>query len=54
LAVHSMKTLLESESGIEKLSLDVTLGNPALRLYERIGFEKSQDYSMCRYYSTNA
>ncbi|NHJ14828.1 MAG: GNAT family N-acetyltransferase [Candidatus Thorarchaeota archaeon] len=54
LAVHSMKTLLKSKPEIEKLSLDVTLSNPALHLYERIGFEKAQGYSMYRYYPTGA
>lgn len=44
--VHSMKRLLESDSDLIKVDLDVTLSNHARFLYESLGFTKVQDYTM--------
>ena len=44
--VHSLKNLLEGESNIEKVSLDVTLENNARYLYQSLGFTTVNEYSM--------
>jgi ribosomal protein S18 acetylase RimI-like enzyme len=46
LIVHSMKQLLESESAITKIELDVTLRNKARYLYESLGFKTAETYAM--------
>ncbi|NHI87936.1 MAG: N-acetyltransferase [Candidatus Thorarchaeota archaeon] len=45
LLIHSMKQLLESESSISKIELDVTLSNKARYLYELLGFKTVETYS---------
>ncbi|MFX1483978.1 MAG: GNAT family N-acetyltransferase [Promethearchaeota archaeon] len=44
--VHSMKRLLESDSDLIKIELDVTLSNIARFLYESLGFTKLQEYTL--------
>ena len=46
LIVHSMKQLLESESCISNIELDVTLSNTARYLYESLGFRTAETYAM--------
>lgn len=44
--IHSMKKLVESDSAIKKIDLDVTISNPAFNLYKSIGFGKVSDWSV--------
>jgi ribosomal protein S18 acetylase RimI-like enzyme len=44
--IHSMKEILEGESDILRVDLDVTLENKALFLYESIGYEQVREYSI--------
>ena len=44
--IHSMKELLSGESDIAKIGLDVTLENNARFLYQSLGYETVNEYSM--------
>ena len=44
--IHSMKEILEGESDIVKVDLDVTLENKAKFLYKSLGYETVREYSM--------
>lgn len=46
LLVHSMKHLITTEPAIGKIALDVTLSNPAINLYDSLGFTRETDYSV--------
>ena len=46
LLVHSIKHLVATEPAIIKIALDVTLSNPAINLYDSLGFTRVADYSV--------
>jgi ribosomal protein S18 acetylase RimI-like enzyme len=46
LLVLSINRQLVFDSTIIEVGLDVTLSNPAIKLYESIGFEKVSDWSL--------
>lgn len=46
LLTYSLQELVNSEEKTAKIDLDVTLTNPALKLYQSLGFQETTTYSM--------
>ncbi|MGY5870797.1 MAG: GNAT family N-acetyltransferase [Candidatus Thorarchaeota archaeon] len=46
LLIHSMKKIIDGETDIVKVDLDVTLENDARFLYKSVGFKHVREYSM--------
>ncbi len=49
IALHALKQTARSSEEIEYLRLDVTLKNPALNLYKKLGFKIEREYSVYKH-----